>query len=264
MLEASPSSLNSIDRGIIRIINKIPIFNLTSHAIRVREARLRRAILLYSDQQILTEIAILLSAFIQLRTDGSAISAYHWQIAVYLAWFASASHLSSLAILRHHFREHSRVRNVRFGLMLLAMALLLVALIPTGDLFWLLTLGDNFLGSVPAICYFKRIGTDVIVPKNSRGFTFLISTIVLISSTLTKSIFLSTKASKYACQILERPFSAWETRLNKGGEEIRQKRASRLYKVIYFWSCVGYLFLRACRDLFQSTFWEVCAPNSDG
>ena len=64
---------------------------------------LQTAVLMFSDQQLVTGIALLASGFSQLHCG---ISAYHWQILVYLAWFCALTHLSTLTLMRDYFREN--------------------------------------------------------------------------------------------------------------------------------------------------------------
>lgn len=94
-------------------------------------------IISFSDVQLLTGIAILVSGFLSLGYGpGPTISAYHWQMVVHLAWFAMATHLASLSVLRIHLRHHPRKRLLRFLLTLLLLVLLLVAMIPTVFFNW--------------------------------------------------------------------------------------------------------------------------------
>src|SRR5450756_2077760 len=51
------------------------------------------AILMFSDQQLVTGIGILVSGYTQLHCS---LSIYHWQIIVYLAWFSSLTHMTTL------------------------------------------------------------------------------------------------------------------------------------------------------------------------
>lgn len=80
------------------------------------------------DAQSFTGIGLLVSGYIIL---DSGISAYHWQIIVYLAWLANLTHMSGLTLLRKHLRAHPRQRNWRLLCMATLLALLLVAEIPT-------------------------------------------------------------------------------------------------------------------------------------
>nr|B1A0U5.1 RecName: Full=Elsinochromes biosynthesis cluster protein HP1 [Elsinoe fawcettii]ABZ82009.1 hypothetical protein EfHP1 [Elsinoe fawcettii] len=94
---------------------------------RQRAGKFRRAILVLSDQQLVTGIAILAAAFANL--DG--ISVYHYTFAVRLAWLSSSVHLSTLLLLRRYLREHRRYLWFRVGGMTLLFVMLMISLLPT-------------------------------------------------------------------------------------------------------------------------------------
>lgn len=93
-----------------------------------------KCVLTLSDLQILTGISILISAYVQL---GCGISIYHWQIVVYLAWFSSFTHLTTLTFLRRYLQERPALRTWRLLAMSLMLVLLSLALLPTGRSEWL-------------------------------------------------------------------------------------------------------------------------------
>ncbi|KAL8388257.1 hypothetical protein RB595_009355 [Gaeumannomyces hyphopodioides] len=94
-------------------------------------------VILFSDIQLLTGIAILISGFLSLGCGpGPTISAYHWQMVVHLAWFAMATHLAGLSVLRIYLRHHPSKRLLRFLLTLLLLMLLLVAMVPAVFFNW--------------------------------------------------------------------------------------------------------------------------------
>lgn len=118
-----------------------------------------QSILQLCDIQVFTGIAILISGFISLSTG---ISAYHWQIIAYLAWFSSITHLSGLTVLRNHEYHLQRNTKVRLVLMFVLLTLLIVASIPTGYFSWANSQfhelppdeKHRFMSS-PAICYLR-------------------------------------------------------------------------------------------------------------
>jgi hypothetical protein len=85
------------------------------------------------DLQLLTGIAILISAFI---TVPCTMSAYHWQIVVYLAWFSSVVHLSGLIAARRYLYGRPWERLVRIIASVVFLAVLVVAMVPTGYFNW--------------------------------------------------------------------------------------------------------------------------------
>jgi hypothetical protein len=134
-----------------------------------------------SDLQIVTGISILVSGYAQL-TCG--LSAYHWQVVVYLAWFSSLTHLSCLSVLRSYLYKRPRERLWRWIAMAVIIVVLVTAIIPTGNFNWF---GDPFndttnqqlLQPPPgsnAICFYRHP-----VPKSSKAYpSMVISTLLLI------------------------------------------------------------------------------------
>src|SRR5947207_386718 len=113
-----------------------------------------------SDLQIVTGFSIIISGFIQLHCG---ISAYHWQILVYLAWFSSLTHLTCLTVLRNYLFNNPGQRLWRWVAMGVIIVMLVVALYPTGSFDWV----GNSTFSIPAdqlqpppssyaICFFRK------------------------------------------------------------------------------------------------------------
>ena len=116
------------------------------------------------DAQILTGLAIITSGFLSLKCATSHLSAYHWQMIAYLAWFACVTQLSGLTVIRFYLQDRPVQRNVRFALMTLLLVLVLAGLIPTGYFDW--NSEAEFSAARPgdpAICFF---------PTNNRRNMF--------------------------------------------------------------------------------------------
>ncbi|KAF4482896.1 hypothetical protein CGGC5_v009641 [Colletotrichum fructicola Nara gc5] len=90
-----------------------------------------KCILSLADAQLITGISILVSAYWSLK-HGPGLSAYHWETAVYLAWFSSVTHLSALTFLRTYLAKHPKGRLCRLIFMFILLVLLFVGIIPTG------------------------------------------------------------------------------------------------------------------------------------
>lgn len=140
-----------------------------------------------SDQQLMTGVAILISGYSQLQCS---LSMFHWQIIVYLAWFSSMTHLSTLTFLRRYMHQHKRVLYLRLPLMAVFGGMLFIALLPTGSIkchIYRQTL------AVPAICCFHPTtykGNLGISPAKSDG-TFgamVISQVVLLAGFVSQTI----------------------------------------------------------------------------
>ena len=80
-----PESLSLADVKVMRIRSR------TERHPRMHRI-LRQTIIVLSDQQIVTGIAIMTAGFVGLRSGQ--ISVYHYQIVLYLAWLSSSVHLS--------------------------------------------------------------------------------------------------------------------------------------------------------------------------
>ncbi|KAB8346012.1 hypothetical protein FH972_023064 [Carpinus fangiana] len=84
-------------------------------------------VLLLSDQQLITGVAILVAAFARFES----INVLHWQFVAATAWMSSMTHLTTLTLLRKFFQNRPRLRNWRFLGMAILLALLLVAKVPS-------------------------------------------------------------------------------------------------------------------------------------
>ena len=93
---------------------------------------LQMAVLSFSDQQMLTGLAILISGYVQLGSRGLAV--YHWQIVVDLAFFSSVTPLSTLTCLRTYFQTRKPLRLIRLICMGVLAIMLGCALGSTGYL----------------------------------------------------------------------------------------------------------------------------------
>lgn len=82
-----------------------------------------------ADTQLVTAFALFASGYYAL---SCGLSAYHWQIIVWLGWFASITHLSSLTSMRTYLYTHKAERAVRMTLLTVLLVFLLVAVVPTG------------------------------------------------------------------------------------------------------------------------------------
>ncbi|KAF4887614.1 hypothetical protein CGCFRS4_v010410 [Colletotrichum fructicola] len=94
---------------------------------------LTKMFLTLCDVQILTGFGLLFSSFVGLTCY---MSAYHWQIISYLAWFSNLTHAACLTALREYLYHHKMERNFRMMLMIVLMAGLITAIVPTGYFNW--------------------------------------------------------------------------------------------------------------------------------
>lgn len=101
----------------------------------------REGIRAFSDQQIVTGIAVLASAFATVNT----ISVYHWRTVVYLGWMSSNVHLTTLTVLRRVLQSNSAARTLRLTGMMVLLILLVMALVPTSS--------NNFSAAISNTAY---------------------------------------------------------------------------------------------------------------
>ncbi|KAK4031195.1 hypothetical protein C8A01DRAFT_42322 [Parachaetomium inaequale] len=92
-----------------------------------------RVLLGMCDAQLLTGTGILLSGYISLTPY---ISAYHWQLVVYLAWFSNLTHIACLTALRGYLHQHQLERNWRLFFMTVLWGGLIPAMVPTAFFNW--------------------------------------------------------------------------------------------------------------------------------
>lgn len=173
------------------------------------------------DIQIITGLAFLISGFLCLRCG---LSAYHWQVMVQLTWFSSTTHLSGLTIIRNDLNTHPWRRNIRFGLIIAFLILLLAAIAPTGFFNWIESDGGTAANQTsPAICYLSYDSVShewgVITGKNEGNHTgtllgttkafraMLLSIILLVFGHLTRCIKLSISASRMTSKYMREPLS---------------------------------------------------------
>jgi hypothetical protein len=79
------------------------------------EYAMEKSVLILSETQLVTGLGILAAGYSQLKCG---ISAYHWQMIVFVAWFASFSFLSAMTFLEGYFQTNNSMRLIRVGFML--------------------------------------------------------------------------------------------------------------------------------------------------
>ncbi|KAI0395150.1 hypothetical protein F5Y17DRAFT_217543 [Xylariaceae sp. FL0594] len=108
------------------------------------------------DIQLLTGFGILISGYNALECG---LSAYHWQVVVFLAWFTCVTHMIGLTTLRRYLYDRPWEKVLRYVFALVLLGMLLAAFVPTAFFDWdrhgnrrHFTLAEE---SSPAICYFN-------------------------------------------------------------------------------------------------------------
>lgn len=186
-----------------------------------------QSILQLCDIQVFTGIAILISGFISLSTG---ISAYHWQIIAYLAWFSSITHLSGLTVLRNHEYHPQRNTKVRLVLMFVLLTLLIVATIPTGYFSWANSQFQElppdekhrFMSS-PAVCYLRldsdtwdiwgSAATKPSITETGSFQSMVVSVVFLLAGFSARTVKMSGRLSRSMSKGIRRPISHYSQRL---------------------------------------------------
>ena len=242
---------NNIDRGVVEY------FLRKTHVKPAKfwDHTLRKAILVYSDQQLVTGIALLVSGYAQIRCG---LSSYHWQMVVYLTWFSTLTHLTTLTFLRRYFRYNATARVWRISLMFLMVTMLILALLPTGDFVF----HGEYL-EAPILCYFQRLFAGT--PENRfqadcfKIGSMLTSVLVLCTGFLTRSIRLSKRASAVTRYWMRtRPGNF----LKAAFRSVASDTGSTSGKLYRRTKCLVletvYVMALAWFDICESVLWEVC------
>ncbi|KAK3358008.1 hypothetical protein B0T25DRAFT_450934 [Lasiosphaeria hispida] len=165
--------VNRLDKNLLQLVHKWS--RKLARLLRVKhphtsQDRVERVfttcVLRLFDIQMLTGVGIIVSAYASL---GNGISAYHWQIAVFLAWSANLTHQTGLTFLRKYLNEPRRrpERNFRLSIMTVLFLLLLAAMTPTAYFNWVVAYGPfaAYPGSF-ALCYFNIAVANQISAKS--------------------------------------------------------------------------------------------------
>ena len=254
--------LNILDEKFLRTIRRIAHFTPSPEW----KKPLGKAVLMFSDQQLVTGIALLASGYSQLPSE---LDAYHWQIVVYLAWFSSFTHLTTLTVLRNYFQDHPATRLWRTILMVVTASLLGVALLPTGSQWWLstglYTGGKKFdtLG-IPALCFFqgrnlfgRNLGPSP-VDQGMQAPSMMVSIFVLFFGHVTRMIKLWPEASNFTRFWLRtKPGSVIKRVLHASNHRSRQPKASIYWTLQRMLIEIIYIVILAHLVIWDSMLWEV-------
>lgn len=220
------------------------------------EADFKELLFIMSDQQIITGIALLGSGFSQLKCG---ISAYHWQITIYLVWFSSFTHLATLTFLRRYLYENVPLRSWRLVLMTILIASLVIALIPTGNQAWLT---DTAYAGIPAWCLFNYSNSDLADPSDSGGGLngpMELSILVLVFRYATRAIKMFRWSSiQSRLYIRTKPGNVITKHLDKLYTGSQNTRTNKwIFLIPYYIILSILLVVRSWLDLFESMMFEV-------
>jgi hypothetical protein len=125
----------------------------------VRNKAMTRFILILSDQQLVTGLAILITGYSQ----RCSLDGYHFTVIATLAWFSSTTHLSTLSVLHAYLVDHPVVKTWRVIGMIGVLGMLFHAELYTQQ---------GLFSAVPIQCTFAR-GFPHLVAVNGQESLYL-------------------------------------------------------------------------------------------
>ena len=242
-------SFNIIDYGILSIIHRKKIRKDTIPP-RDWSDLYYKTVLMLSDQQLVTGIAILTAAFAQMCT----INTYHFQICTFLAWIAGNTHMLALTSLRPFLKARPSMLRWRLVGILINFGMLLAALVLNASTRWPSSYDDQQLYyDSPARCAWNKDAYSDW--EDSIIFSIVVLCIqytgrmlrLFDNCTNFGHIWLRDKPSRLSMKILDR---LWR---NSHRDEVQRHIWRMLYSL--YWGF--YLVLHACMDLSQSYFAEI-------
>lgn len=215
---------------------------------------------------MITGIAILASGFFQLCGENSTagIASYDWQIVVYLGWFSSLTHLTTLTALRTYMIEHPVIRLWRLFFMLVIVVMLIISLIPTMQLGWFYAPGsqESSYAAIYAGCYYRSIGRPSYKFDTNGLISMIISLLVLLVGYLSKSIKLFPRQSDSMRRFFRKvPGDWWKRRLDRLYSRSRPKHQNGWLHARYRIELAVLISIRVFLDIYHSVVWEVRYPH---
>ncbi|KAF1998801.1 hypothetical protein P154DRAFT_438573 [Amniculicola lignicola CBS 123094] len=246
--------INAVDRDVLALVRRYIAWTPS----RRFEYAMEKSILILSDAQLVTGLAILISGYSQLKCG---ISAYHWAIMVYVAWFSSFTFLSAMTFLEGYFQTNNTLRIIRIFFMFVLASLMIVALLPTGSHNWLdlADEGGGFYPALPTACYFKQLRLGTFSHGGPKIWSMVVSILVVGVSYIHSGIRLFDPTAEFS----RRYFRAWP------GKHIKRflhhlERKSRphgtratLWNVSFLAVYVVFVIARASYDICESMLTEI-------
>ena len=223
--------------------------------------------LTFSDQQVITGIAILISGYSQLR---GGLAVYYWQLIVDLAWFSSVTHLTTLTCLRYYFQERQGLAILRVICMAVMAGMLSCALATTGFL------GDSdFSDDYPAWCLFHReflktatgelfAGTydgvgDAWHDYYNSAYVALVLLFLFVSYGVRVIQLFPSILDKIRKNVRGWLSDFAQRRLLEYNNKALGNKFRTYWASVYTLALATYCILKAAADLYSSMLWEVCS-----
>ncbi|KAF2271493.1 ArfGap-domain-containing protein [Westerdykella ornata] len=223
------------------------------------EYALEKAVLIISDTTLVTGLSFLIAGYSQLNCG---LSAYHWQMMVYVAWFASFSFLAAMTFLQDYFQANRTLRAVRIILMLVMACMLIVALLPTGSHNWLNLYpgGGGFYPSLPAKCFYLQMGTDRFNPNGGPKIWSMVVSVLVVGLSYLHTII---RQFDPTAQCTRKCFRSWPGSIVKRLLHELERHASRkglrsagaILPYLLVFAC--FATMRALFDILESMLLEI-------
>ena len=252
--------LGRLPDGMLNNADKL-FFGRTQTLPSHRCKSLRKGIVVFSDQQILTGIAILAAGFATVST----LNIFDFQNIIYLAWMSSNVHLSTLTHLREYFQASPTLRTLRFVGMMTLLIMLYMALVATISFSWAAnTVARNICASAEYCALLQFRAQDFWFSTSRYNGTFnvspqsVISYVLLTLTYISKVILLFNASSRKCNHYLRRaPLSCLERLIqcqyNNQATAQSQNRFRRMFKLLYRCALAAvYIFYLALSDLITS------------
>lgn len=270
LLDCSPADdQNAIDKGVVRFLRKI----LRLRPTEVWGPAILRGVLVFSDQQLVTGIAMLGAGYSQL---SYGLPVYYWQIVVQLTWFSSVTHLATMSLLQQYFWKYSAARWWRIGLMIVLAAMQILALVPSGFADWGTTISGDEVTlsySIPVACYYSqsdyRPGGRIYnqIRESYAGFSlslnwgsFSMTMAYLIISYTTRLVKLSQSTTLFLRSWLRVKPGNWYkqllVRLHRRATRADSVQGRVACIIVHKGALTIFTLLRATFDLTGSILWE--------
>ena len=260
--------IQSTNNKHARIVNPVDYVVLTwlrSHIISWRPSSrfnkaMEKSVLILGDLNIVTGIGILIAGYSQLKCG---ISAYHWQIMVFIAWFASFSFVSAMTFLQGYFRVNNTMRLIRIFFMVVFVGLLITALLPTGSKMWLNGYPDDTEGFYPSMnaqCFFVALRIPARFHKGANFWTMIFSVILICVSHFHCGIRLFDPTAGSSRKYLR---TIPGTKIKQVLYSMERKAGSSyslhalVWRAVYLFVYAIFTFVRAAYDISESMLVEI-------
>ena len=260
------AELNRIDAKAVNVFRKLLFLKPLSQdelasvkeAKKVRSEALLRFVLTFSDQQLVTGLAVLIASFAKRCT----ITGTNFQIATSLAWFSSVTHLATLSVLRLNFMQRPRVRLLRLLGMVIVLGLLAAAELIPAIIIWELDLPLQCAISLNMNSgYFASIAVSALVSNPTVGTWIILYLLIAYGN---KIISLYHKDSQitvfgwllqnlYKLSGIPASISYQQRAKQKLSATHRTAKRSILSRVRYHFSMIPFFF----DELLNSFLWEL-------